>query len=96
MEQSKDELAKKKKIRAAHGGVATKLIGRVRQKLQDIDHQEDEIWLRQQAENAKEKITVLKNIDDEVMELMVTEDHYCTSDELETLIEEGDWVKLDL
>ena len=59
MGHPKTELAKKKKIRAAHHGVATKLIGCVSQKLQDIDHEEDEIWLCQQAENAKEKITVL-------------------------------------
>ena len=52
--------------------------------------------LASKTRTLKKNITVLKDIEDEVMELIVKEEYDCASDELERLIEKGDRVRSDL
>jgi hypothetical protein len=91
-----DQLAKKKKIRGAHRGATTRLIQKANEILaQDvIDVEKEKLVLRQFCGSAKEKITTLRALDDEVMELMVSAD--TEEEDLESIINEGDEVRAKL
>lgn len=84
------ELAKKKKVQAAHKGVATKLITKAKELLsqEQIDVKKEKPVLRQIAESAKAKVNTLRKLDDELIE--ISADAGVEGEDLETMINEGD------
>ncbi|XP_048583524.1 uncharacterized protein LOC125563014 [Nematostella vectensis] len=80
------ELAKKKKVRGAHRGAATRLIQKAHALL-DGEESDAEDDLRQICGSAKEKIATLRALDDEILELLVEAED---DEDLEKFLDEGD------
>ena len=93
-----DDVAKRKKIRSAHRGAATRLINKVNEQLNEegFNCTKEKAWLMQQVCNAKEKIETLKALDDNFVSAIVENDTDCDAEELELTIAEGDTLRADL
>ena len=93
-----DDVAKRKKIRSAHRGAATRLINKVNEQLNEegFSCTKEKAWLMQQVCNAKEKIETLKALDDNFVSAIVENDTDCDAEELELTIAEGDTLRADL
>ena len=92
------ELTKKKKVRSAHKGAATRLIGKVREKLnqETFNYKQERPWVHQSIANLSDKIECLRTLTDEMVDLMVGQEEECDGEELESVIQEGDDLKAEL
>ena len=90
-----DEITKRKKVRSAHRGAATKLIKRVKEKIDNEGFVPDaeKAWLKQQISSGKDKIETLRAQDDDLITLMAADGE---DDTLESILEEGDQLRADL
>ena len=69
MAEAKEEIGKKRKIRAGHRSAATKLANKIKQKLDDGSAVEDKQWIKQSLQTLKEKVESLKGLDNQIIEL---------------------------
>ena len=69
MAEAKEEIPKKRKIRAGHRSAATKLPNKIKQKLDDGSAVEDRQWIKQSLQILKEKVESLKGLNNQIIEL---------------------------
>jgi len=91
-----EAIAKKVKIRAAHGGSATKLLNRVKERLSDKEIPVEKFWLKESIQSMRLKIESFKTLDDRIIELIASETTKGVEKCIEKEIENSDSVRAEL
>ena len=91
-----EDIAKKVKIRAAHGGSATKLLNRLKDRLSDEENPVEKFWLKESIQSIRLKIESLKTLDDQIIELIASATAEGIDKRVEKEIENSDSVRAEL
>ena len=83
-----EEIAKKRKVRGAHRGSATKMATKIREKL--VAGDADTNTMKQHCTSLSEKLALLKILDDEMANLWAEVDEDGANEELIREVEEAD------
>ena len=85
-----EAIAKKVKIRVAHRGSATKLLNRLKDRLNDEEIPVEKFWLKESIQSMRLKIELLKTLDDQIIELIASEMTEGVEKRIEKEIENSD------
>ena len=96
MAEAKEEIGKKRKIRAGHRSAATKLANKIKQKLDDGSAVEDKQWIKQSLQALKEKVETLRGLDNQIIELHGNLEEEDVEARIEKEIEDSDGVREEI
>lgn len=86
----------KRKIRAGHRGSATKLLNRVKERLDDGTEDVEKHWIKQSIQTMREKIDSLKGLNNQIIELIGSLEDDGVEALVEKEIEESDNMRREL
>ena len=92
----KAKIVQKRKIRAGHRSSATKLLNRVKERLDDGTEDVEKHWIKQSIQTMREKIDSLKGLNNQIIELIGSLEDDGVEALIEKEIEESDNVRREL
>ncbi len=92
----KAKIAQKRRIRAGHRSSATKLMNKIKQRLEDGSAEEDKQWSKQSLQTLREKVESLKVHDNQIVELIGSLETEDVEAQIEKEIEDSDRVREEL